>query len=223
MRHRAVVQDRELVGLVLAGRDALGDGGILLAWCRRDVRTWRAVSSDAWLRPVSSHSCDDGPVTRPAWGARLLRYPSPVPDPLGADPADPRLVIVMPAYNAARTLERTYADIPHDLVDRIILVDDVSRDADGRDRAAARARRHHPQPEPRLRRQPEDVLRRGPRCRAPRSSSCSTRLPVRRDAHPRPDRPDRRRIARPDARQPVPGRSAGRRDAALEVRQPTGS
>ena len=34
----------------------------------------------------------------------------------------------MPAYNAALTLERTYADIPHDLVDRIILVDDVSRD-----------------------------------------------------------------------------------------------
>jgi len=38
------------------------------------------------------------------------------------------VVIVMPAYNAARTLERTYADIPHPLVDRIILVDDVSRD-----------------------------------------------------------------------------------------------
>jgi glycosyltransferase involved in cell wall biosynthesis len=34
----------------------------------------------------------------------------------------------MPAYNAARTLERTYADIPHDLVGRIILVDDVSKD-----------------------------------------------------------------------------------------------
>ncbi|MFL5642559.1 MAG: glycosyltransferase family 2 protein [Chloroflexota bacterium] len=45
------------------------------------------------------------------------------------DPASaPRLVIVMPAYNAARTLERTYADIPHALVHRIILVDDVSRD-----------------------------------------------------------------------------------------------
>jgi glycosyltransferase involved in cell wall biosynthesis len=40
----------------------------------------------------------------------------------------PTLVIVMPAYNAAQTLERTYADIPHDLVHRIILVDDVSRD-----------------------------------------------------------------------------------------------
>jgi len=41
---------------------------------------------------------------------------------------DPRVVIVMPAYNAALTLERTYADIPHDLVDHVILVDDVSRD-----------------------------------------------------------------------------------------------
>ena len=39
-----------------------------------------------------------------------------------------RVVIVMPAYNAARTLQRTYADIPHDLVDHLILVDDVSQD-----------------------------------------------------------------------------------------------
>jgi glycosyltransferase involved in cell wall biosynthesis len=43
-------------------------------------------------------------------------------------PDRPRVVIVMPAYNAAKTLERTYADIPHDLVDHVILVDDVSRD-----------------------------------------------------------------------------------------------
>jgi glycosyltransferase involved in cell wall biosynthesis len=43
-------------------------------------------------------------------------------------PQPPRVVIVMPAYNAARTLERTYADIPHDLVHHMILVDDVSRD-----------------------------------------------------------------------------------------------
>jgi glycosyltransferase involved in cell wall biosynthesis len=52
----------------------------------------------------------------------------PSPD---RDPASDRstVVVVMPAYNAAKTLERTYADIPHDLVDRIILVDDVSRDA----------------------------------------------------------------------------------------------
>ncbi len=40
----------------------------------------------------------------------------------------PRIVVVMPAYNAALTLERTYGDIPHDIVDHIILIDDVSQD-----------------------------------------------------------------------------------------------
>jgi glycosyltransferase involved in cell wall biosynthesis len=34
----------------------------------------------------------------------------------------------MPAYNAANTLEHTYSDLPKSLVDRIILVDDVSHD-----------------------------------------------------------------------------------------------
>ncbi len=41
---------------------------------------------------------------------------------------DPRIIVVLPAYNAARTLERTYADIPKEKIYRIILVDDVSRD-----------------------------------------------------------------------------------------------
>jgi len=39
-----------------------------------------------------------------------------------------RVAIVLPAYNAALTLERTYAEIPLDLVDDIILVDDHSKD-----------------------------------------------------------------------------------------------
>lgn len=39
-----------------------------------------------------------------------------------------KIVVVMPAYNAAKTLERTYQDIPLEVVDHIILVDDVSRD-----------------------------------------------------------------------------------------------
>ncbi len=39
-----------------------------------------------------------------------------------------KIVVVMPAYNASQTLERCYADIPHDIVDEIILVDDVSMD-----------------------------------------------------------------------------------------------
>ena len=43
-------------------------------------------------------------------------------------PGPAKIVIVMPAYNAAKTLERTYADIPHDIVHHVILVDDVSRD-----------------------------------------------------------------------------------------------
>ena len=43
-------------------------------------------------------------------------------------PDKQRVVVVMPAYNAAKTLERTYHDLPDGIVDRVILVDDVSRD-----------------------------------------------------------------------------------------------
>ena len=39
-----------------------------------------------------------------------------------------KLCVVMPAYNAAQTLEKTYRDLPHDIVDDVILVDDCSRD-----------------------------------------------------------------------------------------------
>lgn len=39
-----------------------------------------------------------------------------------------KVIVVMPAYNAAKTLEWTYADIPMEVVDHIILVDDVSQD-----------------------------------------------------------------------------------------------
>ncbi len=40
----------------------------------------------------------------------------------------PKIVVVLPAYNAAKTLEKTYADIPREKISRIILVDDVSQD-----------------------------------------------------------------------------------------------
>ncbi|HEX5702987.1 MAG TPA: glycosyltransferase family 2 protein [Pyrinomonadaceae bacterium] len=39
-----------------------------------------------------------------------------------------KIIIVMPAFNAARTLERTYHDLPFDLVDEVLLVDDASQD-----------------------------------------------------------------------------------------------
>lgn len=39
-----------------------------------------------------------------------------------------KTIVVLPAYNAAKTLELTVADIPKDIVDEIILVDDASID-----------------------------------------------------------------------------------------------
>jgi len=39
-----------------------------------------------------------------------------------------KIIIVMPAYNAASTLEQTYREIPHHIVDDVILVDDKSND-----------------------------------------------------------------------------------------------
>lgn len=39
-----------------------------------------------------------------------------------------KVVVVMPAYNAGKTLKTTCAEVPMDIVDEIILVDDASRD-----------------------------------------------------------------------------------------------
>lgn len=43
-------------------------------------------------------------------------------------PDKAKVVVVMPAYNAARTLHMTYAELPHDVVDLVIVVDDGSSD-----------------------------------------------------------------------------------------------
>ncbi len=40
----------------------------------------------------------------------------------------PKVIVVLPAYNAEKTLRDTVADIPMDCVDKIILVDDFSKD-----------------------------------------------------------------------------------------------
>lgn len=39
-----------------------------------------------------------------------------------------KIVVVLPAYNAAKTLEMTYKEIPFEFVDDVVLVDDASRD-----------------------------------------------------------------------------------------------
>lgn len=41
---------------------------------------------------------------------------------------DKKVVVVLPAYNASKTLAKTYAEIPHDIVDEVVLCDDASRD-----------------------------------------------------------------------------------------------
>ena len=39
-----------------------------------------------------------------------------------------KIVIVLPAYNAEHTLKQTYAEIPFEIVDEVVLVDDASKD-----------------------------------------------------------------------------------------------
>jgi glycosyltransferase involved in cell wall biosynthesis len=53
--------------------------------------------------------------------SKLITYPLPMYN-------NKKVIVVMPAYKAALTLERTYREIPFDLVDEVILVDDHSPD-----------------------------------------------------------------------------------------------
>lgn len=39
-----------------------------------------------------------------------------------------KIIVVLPAYNAASTLEKTYKEIPFDIVDDVLMVDDASTD-----------------------------------------------------------------------------------------------
>lgn len=43
--------------------------------------------------------------------------------------ANKKIIIVLPAYNAEHTLQSTYNEIPFDIVDHVVLVDDASSDA----------------------------------------------------------------------------------------------
>ncbi len=129
----------------------------------------------------------------------------------------------MPAYNAAQTLERTYADIPHDIVDRIILVDDVSRDetVDIARQLGLDVIIHHQNLgyggnqktcyDAALEAGADVVV-----MLHPDYQYDATRIPALIE-------PILERRARPDARQPVPGRPAGRRHARAGSTSATGS
>lgn len=60
--------------------------------------------------------------------AGLIASPSPKRAILSAVIAGQKLVVVMPALNAASTLEKTYKELPHDIVDEVLLFDDGSLD-----------------------------------------------------------------------------------------------
>src|SRR3989338_1531745 len=42
--------------------------------------------------------------------------------------SNPKIIVVMPAYNAEKTVKQTYNDLPKDLIKEVILVDDASHD-----------------------------------------------------------------------------------------------
>ena len=52
----------------------------------------------------------------------------PTMPPPKSPPGAPKVVVVMPAYNAGRTLRMTYEELPKDTVNLVILVDDGSTD-----------------------------------------------------------------------------------------------
>ena len=68
------------------------------------------------------------------------------------------VIIVMPAFNAASTLEQTVRDIPAEFADEIILVDDASTDDTLRIARGSRADRCRARGKQGLRRQSEDLL-----------------------------------------------------------------
>lgn len=67
------------------------------------------------------------------YGAKIVFNLNPHSQPFLVKPSKTmykgkKIVVVLPAYNAAKTLEQTYAEIPFDLVDEVILCDDASKD-----------------------------------------------------------------------------------------------
>ncbi len=81
-----------------------------------------------------------------------------------------KIVVVMPAYNAAKTLKITYDDLPHGDIGEVILVDDASRDETVRVAKELGLTVYVHSRNYRLRRQSEDVLYRSVEGRARRSS-----------------------------------------------------
>ena len=85
-------------------------------WCAV-ILEWTQIHS--WLCKISD--CVPASVEI---GSKFIAYHPGVINMLDGK----KIIVVLPAYNAAKTLEKTYNEIPHQMVDEVILVDDCSRD-----------------------------------------------------------------------------------------------
>jgi glycosyltransferase involved in cell wall biosynthesis len=70
----------------------------------------------------------DHPAVNPALNAPAGAISSAVSSSMSHHQGNGKTIVVMPAYNAARTLEKTFYQIPPSSYDEIILVDDASSD-----------------------------------------------------------------------------------------------
>ncbi|MEX0704279.1 MAG: glycosyltransferase family 2 protein [Planctomycetales bacterium] len=87
----------------------------------------KTLAAPCWESNVAAHLEQRPPLATPA--SRQLDRLGQLLAEIARPEAHPaRTIVVMPAYNAAETLERTVRDIPHGVADEIILVDDASRD-----------------------------------------------------------------------------------------------
>jgi glycosyltransferase involved in cell wall biosynthesis len=89
-----------------------------------------------------------------------------------------KVAVIMPAYNAAATLKKTYANLPKELVDDVILTDDFSSDETVELSRSLGIHTLIHTSEQRLWRQSEDLLRRGARARRRHRRHASSRLPI---------------------------------------------
>ena len=119
----------------------------------------------------------------------------------------------MPAYNAAKTIERTYQEIPLDLVDEVVVTDDASHDE-----TVEIARRLGCAPSS-TRRTGATAATRRPAIPRPSGSAPTSTVMLHPDyqytpeAAARDDRPDHRRALRRGSRLAGPGRARPRRAA----------
>ena len=133
-----------------------------------------------------------------------------------------RIGVVLPAYNAEATLARTLDELDRTSIDEVVLVDDASTDRTV-EPAPARPGADPPRAQPRLRRQPEDLLPPGARAGRGHRRDAAPRLPVLAAAGPGDGGDDRLRRVRPGARLADPGPELGRpRHAPVQVRRQPG-